>query len=158
MRVNNTNPLVNTLASKLWHTRHGKTSLAVVHYFSGDVTKAERSKMQEFWQEVDENKSVSVTWSFVVRSLCIRECGVHEVGDLLLGDHFAKKFEDVKWVEVSNRWITKCYWKLQSTIQTRKRSLRTTILTPFIYPETSKTVRCLSLRLRDKLQLVWQRW
>ena len=56
--------------------------------FRLNVTKAERSSMQEIWQEVSENKSIySRLWSFGVRSLWFRECGLYEASDLLLDDH-----------------------------------------------------------------------
>ena len=53
-------------------------------------------------QEVSENKSVySRLWSFGVRSLRFRECGLYEASDLLLGDHLNEKSDNVKWVDVS---------------------------------------------------------
>ena len=58
--------------------------------------------MQEIWQEVSENKSVySRLWSFGVRSLRFRECGLYEASDLLLGDHLTEKSVTVKWIDVS---------------------------------------------------------
>ena len=69
---------------------------------SGYVTKAERSSMQEIWQEVSDNKSIySRLWSFGIRSLRFRECGLYEASDLLLGDHLTEKSDTVKWVDVS---------------------------------------------------------
>ena len=57
--------------------------------------------MQEIWQ-VSENKSVySRLWSFGIRSLRFRECGLYEASDLLLGDHLNEKSDNVKWVDVS---------------------------------------------------------
>ena len=35
-----------------------EASLALAHYVSGYVTKAERRNMQEIWQEVGDNKSI----------------------------------------------------------------------------------------------------
>jgi len=67
VRVNNYNPLL----LMLWQANIdiqfvAESSLALVHYVSGYVTKAERSNMQEIWQ-VSENKSVySRLWSFGV--------------------------------------------------------------------------------------------
>ena len=79
-----------------------ESSLALAHYVSGYVTKAERSNMQEIWQEVSENKSVySRLWSFGVRSLRFWECGLYQADDLLLGDHLTEKSDNVKWVDVS---------------------------------------------------------
>ena len=66
LRVNDYNPLL----LMLWQTNIdiqfvAESSLALAHYVSGYVTKAERSNMQEMWQEVSENKSVySRLWSF----------------------------------------------------------------------------------------------
>ena len=69
---------------------------------SGYVTKAERSNMQEIWDEVSENKSIhGRLWSFGIRSLRFRECGLYEASDLLLGDHLNEKSDTVKWIDVS---------------------------------------------------------
>ena len=58
--------------------------------------------MQELWQEVSSNKSVySRLWSFGLRSLRSRECGMYEASDLLLGDHLYEKSDGVKWVDVN---------------------------------------------------------
>ena len=77
----------------------GESSLALANYVSGYVTKAERSSMQEIWQEVGENKSC--LWSFGIRSLWFRECGLYEASDLLLGDHLIEKSDTVKCLDVS---------------------------------------------------------
>jgi len=75
---------------------------ALAHYVSGYITKAEKSHLQDIWQEVSDSKSVySRLWSFGIRSLRSRECGLYEASDLLLGDHLTKKSETVKWVDVS---------------------------------------------------------
>ena len=79
-----------------------ESSLALAHYVSGYVTKAERSNMQEIWDEVSENKSIyGCLWSFGIRSLCFRECGLYEASNLLLGDHLNEKSDTVKWIDVS---------------------------------------------------------
>ena len=57
VRVNDYNPLL----LMLWKANIdiqfiAENSLALAHYVSGYVTKAERSNMQEIWQEVGENK------------------------------------------------------------------------------------------------------
>ena len=79
-----------------------ESSLALAHYVSGYVTKAEKSNLQDIWHEVSENKSVySQLWSFGVRSLHSRECALYEASDLLLGDHLTEKSDTVKWVDVS---------------------------------------------------------
>ena len=101
-RVNDYNPLL----LMLWKANIdiqfvAEASLALAHYVSGYVTKAERSNMQEIWQEVSDNKSIySRLWSFGIRSLRFRECGLYEASDLLLGDHLTEKSDTVKWVDV----------------------------------------------------------
>ena len=103
VRVNDYNPLL----LMLWKANIDvqfveESSLALAHYVSGYVTKAERSNMQEIWQEVSENKSVySRLWSFGIRSLRFRECGLYEASYLLLGDHLSEKSDTVKWIDVS---------------------------------------------------------
>ena len=78
-----------------------ESSLALAHYVSGYVTKAERSNMQ-IWDEVSENKSIDGRlWSFGIRSLRFRECGLYEASDLLIGDHLNEKSDTVKWIDVS---------------------------------------------------------
>ena len=101
VRVNDYNPLL----LMLWKANIdiqfvAEASLALAHYVSGYVTKAEHSNMQEIWQEVGENKSVySRLWSFGIRSLRFRESGLYETSDLLLG-HLTEKSDTVKWVDV----------------------------------------------------------
>ncbi len=74
----------------------------LAHYVSGYVTKAERSNIQEIWQEVSESKSIyGRLWSFGVRSLRFREYGLYEASDLLLGDHLCEKSDTVQWMDVS---------------------------------------------------------
>ena len=102
-RVNDYNPLL----LMLWKANIdiqfvAEASLALAHYVSGYVTKAEHSNMQDIWQEVSENKSIySRLFSFGVRSLRFRECGLYEASDLLLGDHLTEKSDTVKWVDAS---------------------------------------------------------
>ena len=58
--------------------------------------------MQEVWQEVSSHQTIySKLWSFGVRCLRSRECGLYEASDLLLGDHFCGKSLTIKWVDVS---------------------------------------------------------
>jgi len=40
-------------------------------------------------------------WSFGIRSLHSRECGLYEASGLLLGDHLCKKSETVKWIDAA---------------------------------------------------------
>ena len=102
-RVNDYNPLL----LMLWQANMdiqftAEASLTLAHYVTGYVTKAEKSNMQDVWQEVNSNSSIySKLWSFGVRSLRSRECGLYEASDLLLGDHLTEKSVSVKWVDVA---------------------------------------------------------
>ena len=87
--------------------------------------------MQEICEEVSESKSIyGRLWSFGIRSLRFRECGLYEDSNLLLGDYLNEKSDTVKWIDVSmphkrNRRLitTWCCKKLPSIIQIVKRSL-----------------------------------
>ena len=79
----------------------GKSSLAIAQYVTGYVTKAEKSNMQDLWQEVSAHSSVySKLWSFGIRCLRSRECGLYEASDLLLGDHLCEKSTTIKWIDL----------------------------------------------------------
>ena len=126
VRVNDYNPLL----LMLWKTNIdvqfvAESSLALAHYVSGYVTKAE-SNMQEIWQEVSENKSIyGRLWSFGIRSLRFRECGLYEASDLLLGDHLTEKSDTVKWIDVSMPHKRNCRLKDHSVLQEiAEKSLR----------------------------------
>ena len=102
-RVNDYNPLLLLLWKANIDIQFvAESSLALAHYVSGYVTKAEKSSMQELWQQISDNKSIyGRLWSFGVRSLRFRECGLYEASDLLLGDHLTEKSTTVKWIDVS---------------------------------------------------------
>ena len=102
-RVNDYNPLLLLLWKGNMDTQFtAESSLTLAHYVTDYVTKAEKSCMQEVWQEVNSNRSIySKLWSFGVRSLRSRECGLYEASDLLLGDHLTEKSATVKWVDVA---------------------------------------------------------
>ena len=86
----------------------GESSLAIAYYVTGYVTKAERSNMQDLWQEVFSHASVySKLWSFGIRSLLSRECGLYEASDLFLGDHLRGKSVAIKWVDASQPYNRK---------------------------------------------------
>ena len=103
IRVNDYNPLLLMLwKAKIDIQFIAEASLALAHYVSGYVTKAECSNMQEIWQEVSDSKSIySCLFSSGMRSLCFRESGLYEASDLLLGDHLTEKSCTVKWVDVA---------------------------------------------------------
>ena len=55
------------------------SSLALAHYVTAYVTKAEKSHMQELWEDISEQESLyKKLWSFGVRSLRSCECGLYE--------------------------------------------------------------------------------
>ena len=102
IRINNYNPVLLLWKANIDLQFVGESSLAVAQYVTGYVTKAERSNMQDLWQEVSSHSSVySKLFSFVVRSLLSRECGLYEASDLLLGDHLCGKSQTIKWIDVS---------------------------------------------------------
>ena len=78
-----------------------ENSLALANYVTGYITKAEKSHMQQMFDDIDNDQSIfSRLFSFGVRSLHIRECGMYEVCDILLGDHLYGKSDTVQWVSV----------------------------------------------------------
>jgi hypothetical protein len=79
-----------------------ESSLALAQYVSGYVTKAEKSNLQEEWENISDNKSVrSRLFSFGCRMIRSRECGLDEGSDLILGDSLCKKSTVVQWVDVN---------------------------------------------------------
>ena len=102
-RVNDYNPLILLLWKANMDIQFtAESSLTLAHYVTGYVTKAEKSNMQDVWQEVNANSSIySKLWSFGIRSLRSRECGLYEASDLLFGDHLTEKSVTVKWIDVA---------------------------------------------------------
>ena len=91
IRINNYNPLL----LMLW-----KANMDL--QYVGYATKAEKSNMQDLWQEVSSHSSIySRLWSFGFRSLRSWEVGLYEASDLLLGDHLCEKSTTIKWIDVS---------------------------------------------------------
>ena len=102
VRVNDYNPLLLLLWQANMDIQFvAQSSLAPSHYVTGYITKAEKSSMQEAWQEIGESGSIySRLWKFGMRALRSRECGLYEASDLLLGDHLLEKSESVVYVLV----------------------------------------------------------
>lgn len=100
MRVNDYNPVLLLLwKANLDIQFISENSLALAHYVTGYVTKAERSHMHEIWDEVSSNETLySKLWSFGIRSLRSRECGLYEASDILLSDHLCEKSQTVQWI------------------------------------------------------------
>ena len=100
MRVNDYNPILLLLWKANLDVQFvSENSLALAHYVTGYVTKAEKSHMHEIWDEISSKESLySKLWSFGVRSLRSRECGLYEASDILLGDHLYEKSQTVQWI------------------------------------------------------------
>ena len=98
VRVNDYNPLLLLLWQANMDIQFmAESSLALSHYVTGYITKAEKSSMQE----IGESGSIySRLWKFGMRALRSRECGLYEASDLLLGDHLLEKSESVVYVPV----------------------------------------------------------
>ena len=61
VKINDYNPLL----LKFWKANMdiqyiAESTMALAHYVSGYVTKADRSRIQDIWQEVSDNKSSAV--------------------------------------------------------------------------------------------------
>jgi len=73
-----------------------ESSLALVQYVTGYITKAEKSHIQEVWEGNDP--LCKKLYKSGVKSLRTRECGLYEASDLLLGDHLCEKSETIQFV------------------------------------------------------------
>ena len=77
----------NLLVLMLWKANMdiqfiGECTLAIAQYVTAYVTKAEKSNLQDLWQEVSSHQSIySKLWSFGVWSLQSRECGLYVASD-----------------------------------------------------------------------------
>ena len=102
IRINDYNPLLLLL----WQANIdiqfvSEKSLALANYVTRYVTKAEKSHMQEIFDCTDSSQSnFSRLFSFGVRSLQSRECGMYEASDILLGDHLSEKSCTVQLIAV----------------------------------------------------------
>ena len=57
----------------------------------GYITKAEKSHMQEVWDEIEEHGLLyNRLWKLGLRALKSRECGLYEAADILLGEHLCE--------------------------------------------------------------------
>ena len=55
--------------------------------------------MHELWDDISTKETFySKLWSFGVRSLRSRECGLYEASDILLSDHLCEKSQTVQWI------------------------------------------------------------
>ena len=98
MRVNDYNPILLLLWKANLDVQFvSENYLALAHYVTGYITKAEKSHMHEIWDEIGSKESLySKLWSFGVCSLRSRECGLYEASDILLCDHLYEKSQTVQ--------------------------------------------------------------
>ena len=76
-----------------------ESSLPLAQYVTGYITKAEKSHMQEIWEEISDDDSLyKRLYKFGIKSLRTQECGFYEASDLLLGDHLCEKSDTVQFV------------------------------------------------------------
>ncbi len=103
VRINDYNPLLLLLWKANMDIQFvSESSLALASYLTGYVTKAERSHMNDIWGEISDSKDIySRLFTFGLRALRSRECGLYEASDLLLGDHLSEKSVSVKYIDVS---------------------------------------------------------
>ena len=101
MRVNDYNPRILLLWKASIDIQFvAESSLALSHYVTGYVTKAEKS-LQEMWQEISDNSTLyGRLWKFGIRALKSRECSLYEASDLLLGNHLLEKSETVQYIPI----------------------------------------------------------
>ena len=96
-RVNDYNPLLLYLWKAYMDLQYVEDA-SLAHYVTGYINK---SHMRELWDDISEQETLyKKLWSFGVRSLCSRECGLYEASDLLLGDHLFQKSDTVQWIAV----------------------------------------------------------
>ena len=100
VRVNDYNPLLLMLWRANMDLRYiSETSLALTEYVSGYVTKAEKSNVQDIWNDISNSDSVyKRLFQFGMRSMRSREVGLYEASDVLLGDHLHEKSATVQWI------------------------------------------------------------
>ena len=74
VRVNDYNPLLLMLWQANIDIQYvAKSSLALAHYVSGYVTKAERSNMQEIWQKLVRTRVCTVASGVSAYEVCAFE-------------------------------------------------------------------------------------
>ena len=115
------------------------SSLVLAHYVTAYVMKAEKSHMQELWEDISEQESLyKKLWSFGVRSLCSRECGLYEAADILLGKHLYEKSDAVQWISVERpdkrKVRIKGYRELQQMAESDSTDLYQANLIDNFYP------------------------
>ena len=100
VRINDYNPLLLLLWKANMDIQFiSESSLALAQYVTGYITKAEKSHMQEIWEEISDDDSLyKRLYKFGIKSLRTRECGLYEASDLLLGDHLCEKSDTVQFV------------------------------------------------------------
>ena len=100
VRVNDYNPLLLMLWRANMDLQYmSETSLALTEYVSRYVTKAEKSNVQDIWNDISNSDSVyKRLFQFGMRSMRSREVGLYEASDILLGDNLHEKSATVQWI------------------------------------------------------------
>ena len=124
VHINAYNPLLMLLWKANMDIQYMAESTGTVcSYITGYITKAERSHMQETWEAIASDKDLySSLFSFGVKFLRSRECGLYEASDILLGDHLLGKSVDVHWVNVNQPSKRKRRVKSYSALQDMAKS------------------------------------
>ena len=119
VRVNDYNPLILLLWKANIDIQFvAESCLALSHYVTGYVAKAEKSSLQEMWQEISDDSTLyGCLWKFGIRALKSRECGLYEASDLLLGDHLLEKSETVQYIPVGMPHKRRCRLKNHSYLK-----------------------------------------
>ena len=84
VRVNDYNPLLLMLWRANMDLQYiSETSLALTEYVSGYVTKAEKSNVQDIWNDISNSDSVyKRLFQFGMRNMRSREVGLYEAIDI----------------------------------------------------------------------------
>ena len=101
VRINEYNPLLLLWQANIDVQSISEASLALAEYVSGYVTKAERSHLQDLWQDVDNSSIYSKLFKVGIKCLGSREIGLYEVCDILVGEPLCRKSVTVQGVDVS---------------------------------------------------------
>ena len=98
--VNDYNPLLLMLWRANMDLQYiSETSLALTEYVSVYITKAEKSNVQDIWNDISNSDSVyKRLFQFGMRSMRSREVGLYEVSDIILGDQLHEKSATVQWI------------------------------------------------------------
>jgi hypothetical protein len=98
--INDYNPLILLLWGGNVDVQYvGESTSAVARYIVGYVTKAEKTQLQDFWEQVDKNQTLAKQLAgLFFRKMTMRECGIAEACDKLSGQDLYRKSRDTKYI------------------------------------------------------------